>query len=133
MAHGPRSERLGIIMILVRRVFKVAGVTFENRQAHIAKLSGGEVCKIIPEPENAYDRNALAVHVAHGDTIYHVGYVPREIAALVAPHLDGESVLARVVEVVGGFTTNDDQTAFLGLRVAVEFPQDDFPAGRKER
>lgn len=120
-------------MILIRRVFKVAGVTFEGRQAHIAKLSGGEVCKIVPEPENAYDKNALAVHVAHGGTIYHVGYVPREIAALVAPHLSGESVLARVAEVTGGFETHEDDVAYLGLRIAVEFPMEDFPGNQRRR
>lgn len=115
------------------RVFKVAGVTFEGRQAHIAKLHGGEPCKIVPEPENPYDKNALAVHVATGGMIYHVGYVPRDIAAVVAVYLDGESLIAKVVEVLGGFETREGETASLGLRVMVEFPLSDFPLGRKAR
>jgi hypothetical protein len=119
--------------MLQRRVFKVAGVTFEGRQEHIAKLSGGEPCKIVPEPTNPYDRNALAVHVAHGGMIYHVGYVPRDIAAVVAVYLDGESLIAKVVEVTGGFETREGDTASLGLRVMVEFPLDAFPLSRKGR
>ena len=45
-------------------VSKVAGVTYEGRQDIIAKLSGAEPCRIVPEPDNKYDPSALAVHVA---------------------------------------------------------------------
>ncbi|HEY5901539.1 MAG TPA: HIRAN domain-containing protein, partial [Anaerolineales bacterium] len=71
-------------------IVKVAGVTFEGRQEHLRRLRGHEPVRIVPEPENSYDPNALAVHIALDDqTVVHVGYVPRELAAEIAPLLDG--------------------------------------------
>lgn len=101
---------------------KVAGVTFEGRQAHIAKLRGGEPCRIVPEPENPYDPNALAVHVAKDGAVYHVGYVPKELAAQIAPYLEGEALMVEITEVTGGFETYEGDTAALGLRIRIELP-----------
>lgn len=83
--------------------FKVAGVTFEGRQERIALLDVGDPVRLIPEPENPYDSNALAVHVAYAGVVLHVGYMPREEAAQVAPILDGESVQGLVARLVGTF------------------------------
>lgn len=107
---------------------KVAGVTFEGRQLIIAELSGNEPCKIVPEPENKYDRNALAVYVAHKSGVFHVGYIPKEYAAEIAPHLEGESVVGAVSEVTGGFETRSGETASLGLRICVEIPDFTSPS-----
>lgn len=102
---------------------KVAGVTFDNRQAVIAQLAGGEPVKIVPEPDNRYDPNALAIHVAlPGNGIQHIGYVPRDLAADFAPLLDGEAVIGRVSEVTGGFEKSDGSTASYGVIVAFEIP-----------
>lgn len=84
-------------------ITKVAGVTFEGRQAHLARLTGKEPVRIVPEPENPYDPNALAVHVA------------------IAP---GEVVMASIREITGGFETSNGETASLGLRIMVEFPDE---------
>jgi hypothetical protein len=81
---------------------KVAGVTYEGRQAHLARLRGDEPCRIIPEPENAFDPNALAVHVVIEGEIKHVGYVPRDLAAEIAPLLEGESLMVKIAEIRGG-------------------------------
>lgn len=101
---------------------KVAGVTFEGRQAHIAKLCFNDPVRIVPEPENKYDANALAVHIAHEGIVYHVGYVPRDLAAKIAPHLEGEAVMATIKDITGGFETRDGGTASLGLVIRVEYP-----------
>lgn len=111
---------------------KVAGVTFEGRQVYLAKLTGDEPCRIVPEPENKYDPNALAVHVAHKDGILHVGYIPKELAAEIAPHLEGEAVMAEIEEITGGFETREGDVASLGLRLRIELPMtqqeiDDLP------
>jgi HIRAN domain-containing protein len=106
-------------------VCKVSGVTFDNRQDIIAKLSGKEPCRIQPEPSNKYDPHALAVLVAMPDgTIAHVGYVPKSLAAQVSPWLEGEAVMSRILEIVGGFETEDGDTAAFGLRIAIDLPDD---------
>jgi single-stranded-DNA-specific exonuclease len=101
---------------------KVAGVTYEGRQAVIAKLRGDEPCRIQPEPENPYDKNALAVHIATADGVKHCGFIPRDLAAQIAPYLEGENVMAEIVEITGGFETWDGETAALGLRLRIEIP-----------
>ena len=104
-------------------VTKVNGVTFEGRQAYLEKLHGNEPCRVVPEPENPYDPNALAVHVAHNGDIYHVGYIPKELAAQIAPHLEGEAVMVKILEITGGFETYGGDRASLGLRLRIEVPE----------
>lgn len=107
-------------------VTKVAGVTYEGRQDHIRQMKGNEPVRIVPEPENPHDPNALAVHVALKiGKVVHVGYIPRDLAAKVAPYLEGESVMARIIEVTGGFTTWGGNTASYGLRLEIEVPVED--------
>jgi len=101
---------------------KVAGVTFEGRQEYLAKLCLSDPCQIVPEPENPYDPNALAVHIAHEGEVFHVGFIPRQLAAEIAPHLEGEKVMAKILEITGGFETRDGGRASLGLLIRVEIP-----------
>lgn len=61
---------------------KVAGVTFDNRQAILAKLVYGETIQLRREPENPYDRNAIRVERLNGEQI---GYLNRSMAARLAP------------------------------------------------
>lgn len=69
---------------------KVAGVTFEGRQDAIKSAKRAEVLdmharfKLRREPDNEYDHNAVAVD-ADGAPI---GFLPRDIAAQVAPVMD---------------------------------------------
>lgn len=104
---------------------KIAGVTFEGRQAVIATLTGTEAVQIRPEPENPYDANALAVFAATSDGVKQIGYVPRYLAAEIAPLLDGERVIATIHSIVGGFETRDGETASLGILVTFEYPSDE--------
>lgn len=95
---------------------KVAGVTYEGRQDIIAALKGNEPCRIVPEPTNPYDPNALAVHVAvEQGVVKHVGYIPREMAAQIAPYLEGEALMVSLSEITGGFETQYGDTAAYGL------------------
>lgn len=102
---------------------RVAGVTFEGRQEKIARLSMGDPVQIVPEPDNPYDQNALAVHIAHDGEILHCGYIPREIAKKIAPLLEGEKVMASISEFTGGFAFDDGSNASLGLLITIELPQ----------
>lgn len=105
------------------KYIRVAGTTFEGRQAYLAKLRGGEAVQIRPEPENKWDKNALAIHVAMPDgTVAHCGFIPRELAAELAPLLDGESVICTVDSITGGFELRDGDYANLGLTIKLSLP-----------
>lgn len=101
---------------------RVAGVMYEGRQRIIAGLITTDQARIVPEPENQYDPNALAVHVVHEGKVSHVGYIPRDMAAQVAPLLDGESLDCQIAEITGGFVLSDGSLANYGLRLRVEIP-----------
>ena len=64
---------------------KVAGVTFEGRQAVVASLQYGEAVVLKREPSNRYDANAIRVERVDGAQI---GYLPKELAARIAPVMD---------------------------------------------
>lgn len=124
---------------------KVAGVTYEGRQEHIAKLRGNEPVRLVPEPENKFDSNAIAVHIAvelpfedqdydgsdlgdgisHKTEVLHCGYIPRELAKDIAPLLDGESFDCKIEQVTGGFELFDGDMAAYGLRLVVQLPDDE--------
>ncbi len=111
-------------------ISKVAGVTYEGRQDVIARLKGNEPARIVPEPTNKYDPNALAIHVAVAPgEIKHVGFVPRDLAAQIAPFLDGEQVMVELLEVTGGFEIRDGEIAARGLRIRIEIP-DELPVSK---
>lgn len=102
---------------------KVAGVTFEGRQKYLANLRGDEPVRIVPEPENPYDPNALAVHIATEDFgVAHCGFVPRNLAAEIAPLLDGEAIMVQISEITGGFEMRDGGIASRGLILRVSLP-----------
>ncbi len=61
---------------------KVAGVTFNNRQAVVARLVPSETIQLRREPNNPYDRNAIRVERLNGQQI---GYLNRNMAARLAP------------------------------------------------
>lgn len=101
---------------------KVAGVTFEGRQAYLAKIRTSDPCRIEPEPMNQYDPNALAVKVSHDGEILHVGYIPKLQAGLMAQFLDCETLTVRIKEITGGFQKEDGSTASLGMELEIEYP-----------
>ena len=76
-------------------VTRVAGVTFNGRQAFIACLRVGDPLVLRREPINLYDRNAIRVERLNGQQI---GYLNRHLAAQLAPFFDnyGQIVPASV-------------------------------------
>lgn len=103
---------------------KVSGVTFEGRQALIAQLTGREPCRLQPEPDNPYDPNAIAVHVAKNGEVWHIGFVPKEMAAKIAPFLEGEALMVEIAEITGGFEMSDGSIAAQGVRLRIELPME---------
>lgn len=55
--------------------FRIAGVTFEGRQAAVAGLTPGQALRLVREPDNPADPAAVAVETLPGARL---GYVPRD-------------------------------------------------------
>jgi single-stranded-DNA-specific exonuclease len=96
----------------------VVGVTFENRQSIIARLKVGEPIILRRDPENPYDRNAIAVETANRQSI---GFVNRDLALRLAPAFDryGKDVFGVVTALVGGQLKG----SALGVRVRFVAPE----------
>lgn len=111
---------------------KLAGVTFDDRQAVVARLVPGTPLRVVREPENPHDPNAIALHDAHG---LQVGYFNRRLAGVLAPVLDaGVEYDVEVSNVTGA-----DRGGALGVNVLVVRRLDangvaerDDNAGRRE-
>jgi hypothetical protein len=106
---------------------RVAGVTFDGRQEIIGMMHGNEDVMLIPEPDNKYDENAIAVWVAFPTESGHekaqIGYLPRDVAASVAPIIEGEKILCKVDEITGGFELYGGDTANFGVVLDIELPE----------
>jgi ADP-ribosylglycohydrolase len=89
---------------------KAAGVTHGKRQKALEHLMRypAEMVSVTLKRDiaNAHDKNAVAVVAAvEGKGAYTVGYLPRMLAAFVAPLMDaGKEVNARYKAVTGGFS-----------------------------
>ena len=98
----------------------VAGVTFEGRQTVLAALYqaqhdgdqlDGALCR---QPGNKHDRNAIEVHIRG----CHVGYIPRVLAAKLAPRKDaGERFRVASVQVIRG---DHENRVVFGVRIMIE-------------
>lgn len=100
---------------------RVSGVSYH--QDILASLTGNEPCRLVPEPDNQYDPNAIKVMVATDGGPQHVGYVPKGMAGVVSKALDGEACMCRLLEITGDF----EGSAALGLRIAIEIQLPDLP------
>ena len=79
---------------------KAVGVSFEGRQAVAATLVAGDMLQVERRANNAYDTNAMALVASSGRQ---VGFLRRQIAAVLAPEADAGTVFeARVLGVTGG-------------------------------
>lgn len=78
---------------------KVVGVSFEGRQAVVGGLRDGVAVDLVREPQNPHDPSAIAVRYG----ALQLGFLRREIAARLAPIIDGgERYVARVASITGG-------------------------------
>ncbi len=99
---------------------KVAGVTYEGRQSVIAFCHAGDDVTLRREPENRYDRNAIAVDSKFGQ----IGYVPKALAAHLAPKLDsGEVATTEIIAMTGGSSRYPTQ----GVEIAIKLSPDPKP------
>ncbi len=79
---------------------KLAGVSFEGRQDVVARLETGSTLRVVRQPDNAFDPNAIALLDPTGAQ---VGFFNRRLAAALAPVVDGGVAFeVTVTEVTGG-------------------------------
>jgi single-stranded-DNA-specific exonuclease len=79
---------------------KVAGVTFDNRQKAISRLSSGQKLNFVREPNNPFDKYAVAVRTESGEPL---GYVPSASNGSIAFRMDkGGYYKVTVSTVTGG-------------------------------
>ena len=99
-------------------VFPVAGVTFEDRQETIKRLSNifnsGKRMEVefIPEPENIYDKNAIKINVLNNGNREFVGYVPKTLNK----DQDNESKIENFNEMINSIIDNIEnaETSWIG-------------------
>ena len=105
-------------------VTKVVGVTFEGRQAVVSTLQAGQELVVIREPNNPADVNAIALRTLSGAQ---VGFLRRQIAAHIAPNLDGGM---RYQAFVSAVTGGGDGRSF-GANIEVSREDDDERVGER--
>jgi hypothetical protein len=77
-------------MATEKRQVSIVGSSFYPGAGNwIAKLAGGQQLRVVREPENPYDPNAIAVFIFQQQ----LGHFPRGFAAEVAPLMDAGSRL----------------------------------------
>lgn len=82
---------------------KVVGTTFGDRQAVIAKMDGSEKARPRREPENAYDKNAVAIDVLKDKDWLAIGYIARENNEEICTTLDANNeVTICIQDITGG-------------------------------
>lgn len=87
------------IATATRFVTKVVGVSFEGRQAVVSSLEAGQELVVSRDMHNPYDANAIALSTLSG---VQVGFLRRQIAAVLAPNLDGGMRYQAYVSAVTG-------------------------------
>ena len=100
-----QNDRFKNIDVASQFFTKAVGVTFDNRQDNIAKLTIAEQLKLQRQPDNIYDKNAIIITTMAG---LEIGYLRREIAEKLASHIDnGDSIYrAQVADITGDAASN---------------------------
>ncbi|MGQ9474676.1 MAG: HIRAN domain-containing protein [Actinomycetota bacterium] len=100
---------------------KVAGTSFH--QDALKRCKEGEPLRLVREPENPYDRNAIAVYSQSNELI---GHIKRDLAAELAPLMDsGVPIDVRISELTGG---TEDKPA-VGCNILVQYDSASSSAG----
>jgi hypothetical protein len=73
-----------------------------SEQTKVLELEVGQEVKLVPEPTNKYDTNAVKIIVAGelGET-FHLGYIPKEFSAQVAEAMRDTILTATVAKING--------------------------------
>lgn len=68
----------------------VVGLSYRVTPAKMEEIAGETPlkAKLVREPENNHDSNAVAVYLTEKPYNFHLGYLSREVAKEIAPRLD---------------------------------------------
>jgi hypothetical protein len=95
------------------RIAGVAGAAQHHAEALAAdEVEPGRPLELRRDPDNPHDPNAIAVHLPGGAQ---VGWVPREVAAELAPRIDAGEPLSAVVLREARSSPRDPRTALTML------------------
>lgn len=101
---------------------RIAGVSFTNRdgssrQKPLKRVKAKDPVELLREPQNPFDPNAIGVWWEDKKGLRHqLGYVPRHLAALLAPLLDRGLVVAPAI----ARRTGGGPLALVGARLRLE-------------
>lgn len=105
---------------------KIVGVTFEGRQAVIALLKGKEPLRVRREPENEYDKLAVAVDAYINEGWAPIGYIAKDKNKDIAATLDAENnVFIKIASITGG-----GEKSF-GVNIELEYVKEEAKAESK--
>ncbi|MBI4641811.1 MAG: HIRAN domain-containing protein [Candidatus Tectomicrobia bacterium] len=66
------------------REVEVRGISYENRFIVALRAQPGQRVELVRDYDNLVDRNAIAVYLSNKE----MGYIPREVAQILAPEMD---------------------------------------------
>lgn len=82
---------------------KIRGITVGDRQRLVEYLKTGQELRLVREPKNNYDRNAIAIYCEQGQ----LGYIPKELSVKLAPQIDkGQFIRCTVANITGAAYAN---------------------------
>lgn len=90
---------------------KLVGVTFNNRQSNIMRLKVNDKLRLIREPNNIYDTNAILVCDKNFNEL---GHISKNLATTLAPILDaGKKLSITVQDITGTIQTSLGVNVFI--------------------
>lgn len=108
---------------LVQYHSKIVGVTFDDRQSVIAQLNGSEPLRVRREPENKFDKNAVAIDAYLGEDIWApIGYIAKDKNSDLVRVLDGGgSVFIKIASLTGGGKDAKGKEKSRGVNISLEY------------
>jgi hypothetical protein len=103
-ASKVKSDARGLDRTIIARI---AGVTFEGRQAHLEKMDLGTKVRLQRDRRNKYDFYAVAVMAEIGGAWEHVGFIPGAMSKLISRSLDNGVDLVAVAHRRTGGMVNE--------------------------
>ena len=90
MAVNPLLKELAPINEMLPMRVNVSGIAYENRRVAASRSNVGDGLEFIRDFENPIDPNAVLVRHNAGD----LGFLPWDVAQLIAPEMDSGAILA---------------------------------------
>jgi len=101
----------------------VAGVTFEGRQDLIKNLYVGYIVKLVREPENIHDDNAIKVVVEDNISI---GYINRVLAKKIAPMMDKNIDITMIEGNISSIYQVKNDSSIIGVKIVFQLPDENI-------